>query len=168
MKRNAKRKSEVRELKGANLARHRANCSVCAHEDSDEMDRDFVSWRSPAAIAVEYGLSDRRVVYRHAHALGLFAKRDRNVRAALARIIEKSGDVDVTAAAVVAAIQAYAKINAQGTWVDRAEHVNLNEMFDRMSKQELEKYARDGTLPDWFTQTVSVTSCNSEADENAE
>jgi hypothetical protein len=44
--------------------------------------------RSPAVITEEYGLSDRSSIYRHAHALGLFAKRQRNVRAALERIIE--------------------------------------------------------------------------------
>ena len=150
----------------ASIMRHRKNCSVCAHEDHEEINLEFVAWRSPAAIAVEYGLSDRRVIYRHAHALGLFAKRDRNIRAALARIIEKSGDVDVTAAAVVAAIQAYAKINSQGLWVDRSEHVNLNELFERMSRDELEKYATTGELPAWFTQTISVTGCNSEDGEN--
>lgn len=50
--------------------------------------------------------------------------------------------------------------------MDRSEHVNLNELFERMSKDELEKYARDGTLPAWFTQTVSVTGCNGEGGED--
>jgi hypothetical protein len=58
--------------------------------------------------------SDSASVYRHAHALELFQKRQRNVRAALERIIEKAGEVDVTASAVVAAVQAYAKINSAG------------------------------------------------------
>ena len=164
----AKLKKEKPEPTASSIMRHRKNCSVCANERHDEIDRDFVAWRSPIAIATEYGLSDRRVVYRHAHALGLFPKRDRNIRAALAHIIEKSGDVDVTAAAVVAAIQAYAKINAQGLWVDRSETVNVNELFDRMSKDELEKYARDGELPGWFTQTASVTACNTQEGENVE
>ena len=35
-------------------------------------------------------------------------------------------------------------------------NVNLNELFERMSKDELECYARDGKLPDWFTETVSI------------
>jgi hypothetical protein len=86
-------------------------------------------------------------VYRHAHAVGLFPRRQRNVRTALGRIIEKAGEVDVTAAAVVAAIQAYSKINAAGQWVERSEHVNLNELFERMTRQELETYAQDGSLP---------------------
>jgi hypothetical protein len=73
------------------------------------------------------------------------------------KIIEQAGDVEVTSSAVVAAIQAYSKINAQGQWVDRSEHLNMNELFERMSVEEKESYAREGKLPDWFTQTVGAT-----------
>ena len=139
------------------LGRHRRNCTVCSHAKCAEIESDFVSWRSPGAIAQEYGLADRASVYRHAHALGLFPKRQRNVRAALERIIEKAGEVEASAAAVVAAVQAYSKINATGQWVDRSEHVFLNDLFDRMTLQELEVYARDGSLPTWFTDTVNET-----------
>ena len=95
------------------LARHKRTCSVCAHKQREEVENAFISWRSPTAIVQEFGLSDRASVYRHAHALGLFEKRQRNVRAALERIIEKAGEVDVTASAVVAAVQAYANVAAQ-------------------------------------------------------
>jgi hypothetical protein len=61
----------------------------------------------------------------------------------------------------VAAVQAYSKINATGQWVDRSEHVYLNELFERMTQQELEAYARDGSLPTWFTDTVSMTETGS-------
>jgi len=88
-------------------------------------------------IAQEYGLAGRASVYRHAHALGLFQKRQRNVRAALERIIEKAGEVDVTASAVVAAIQAYAKINSAGEWIDRTETVSLNQLFDHFRSGDL-------------------------------
>ncbi|HEX7729875.1 MAG TPA: hypothetical protein VF392_12610 [Terracidiphilus sp.] len=108
-------------------------------------------------IAEEYGLADRASVYRHAHALGLFPKRQRNIRAALERIIERAESVDVTASAVVAAIGAYAKINAAGEWIDRTETVSLNDLFDRMSTQELEAYAQTGALPEWFKGTVGAT-----------
>jgi hypothetical protein len=124
---------------------------VCRHMKCAEIETDFVTWRSPAAIAKEYELSDRSSIYRHAHALGLFPKRQRNVRAALERIIEKAGEVEVTAAAVVAAVQVYSKLNAAGQWIDRSETVDLNELFDRMTREELEAYAHDGTLPGWFT-----------------
>ena len=68
----------------------------------------------------------------------------------LEKIIEQAGDVKVNAAAVVSAIQAYAKINAQGQRIDRSETINLNKLFDSMTRDELEVYARDGTLPKWF------------------
>ena len=78
------------------------------------------------------------------------------VRAALERIIEQAGEVDATAAAVVAAIQAYSKINAAGQWVERTEHVNLNELFDRMTREELEAYAKEGALPGWFESATGA------------
>jgi hypothetical protein len=79
----------------------------------------------------------------------------------LERIIEKAGEVDVTASAVVAAVQAYAKINAAGEWIDRTETVSLNQLFDRMSTQELEAYAQTGALPGWFKATVGATVVDS-------
>jgi hypothetical protein len=145
-----------------NRSRHEKFCTMCKHPKREEMECDFVNWRSPAEIAKQYRLSDRGTVYRHAHVFGLFAKRRRNVRPALEHIIERAGAVEVSAASVVAAVQAYAKINAQGQWVDRNETVNLNELFDRMSQDELETYARDGSLPAWFSQHVAATGEDSE------
>jgi hypothetical protein len=142
---------------GVSIGRHQRACSVCGHAQREEIEGAFISWRSPGAIAEEYGLADRASVYRHAHAFGLFAKRQRNIRAALERIIEKAGEVDVTASAVVAAVQAYSKINAAGLWIDRTEQVNLNDLFDRMSTGELDEYARNGTLPTWF-EAAAVTA----------
>jgi len=145
------------------LGRHSKQCSVCNHEKRDEIEREFIAWRSPAAIAGDYGLSDRATVYRHAHALDLFEKRQRNVRAALERIIEQAGEVSVNASAVVAAIQAYAKINSLGRWIERSEHLNLNELFARMSADELEAYAKDGKLPEWFVSAAGSGGADSEA-----
>ena len=156
----------TRSNKPVNLGRHKRNCSVCAHEKCAEIEADFIDWKSPALIAEEFGLADRMNVYRHARALGLFEKRRRNVRAALEKIIEKAGEVEVTSSAVVAAVQAYAKINADGQWIDRSEHVSLNDLFDRMTREELDAYIKNGTLPAWFTQTVGVTPTHSREDEN--
>jgi hypothetical protein len=149
--------------KPVNRGRHARNCSICSHGEREHIEADFIAWRSPAVITEEYGLADRASVYRHAHALGLFQKRQRNIRAALERIIEKAGEVEVTSSAVVAAVQAYAKINAAGQWVDRSEHISLNDMFDRMTKEELTEYAETGALPGWFsTATLSATTDNSD------
>src|SRR6266478_3635163 len=147
------------ELKNpVNLGRHAAVCKICTHTQREEIERAFINWESPAAITKQYGLRNRASVYRHAHALGLFPKRQRNVRAALEKIIERAGEVDVTAPAVVAAVQAYSKINVAGQWIDRSEHVDLNAIFEKMTAQELEAYAQNGTLPAWFTGTVGATA----------
>src|ERR1035438_8012386 len=114
-----RQKAAQDQSQATSLGRHRRNCTVCSHQKCAEIESDFVSWRSPGATAQEYGLADRASIYRHAHALGLFPKRQRNVRAALERIIEKAGEVEAIAAAVVAAVQAYSKINSNGQWVDR-------------------------------------------------
>jgi hypothetical protein len=144
------------------LGRHKRTCSVCRHAQRTEIESAFIGWRSPVDIAEDYGLADRASVYRHAHALGLFEKRRRNIRAALERIIEKAGEVDVTASAVVAAVQAYSKINAAGEWIDRTETTSMNALFDRMSSQELEAYAQTGELPGWFRATVGATEGDSQ------
>ncbi len=123
---------------------------IWAHTQREEIEADFVAWRSPAMMTAEYGLADRTSIYRHAHALGLMQKRRKNIRAALEKIIERADGVEATAAAVVAAVQAYAKINAAGEWVDKTETVSMNQLFDRMSPEELEHYAQTGTLPTWF------------------
>ena len=83
--------------KPVSLGRHKRHCTICAHPQCEEIERDFINWKSPSAITTEYGLGDRTTVYRHAHALDLFTKRGRNVRAALEKIIERVGEVDVTA-----------------------------------------------------------------------
>jgi len=51
--------------------------------------------RCPAAMAKQYKLANRASIYRHAHAVGLFPQRERNVKAALEKIIERAGDVEV-------------------------------------------------------------------------
>ena len=147
------------------LVRHKAKCGICAHPQLEEIEQEFLSWSSPKQIAADFSIS-RDSVYRHARATGLMTKRQTNVRAALERIIEQAGEVEVNANAVVAAIGAYAKINARGQWVERSETVNLNELFDRMTRSELDNYARDGTLPAWFPkEAMSVSSTGSEASE---
>ncbi len=158
--------TQPRASKPVSLGRHSRNCSVCAHKNREEIEREFINWTGATAIAKQFALADRTAVYRHAHAFGLFARRQRNIRAALEKIIERAGEVEVTSAAVVTAVQAYAKINTQGQWIDRSEHVNLNELFDRMTSEEMETYATEGTLPAWFKLAVSATPLDSQEGEN--
>jgi hypothetical protein len=36
------------------------------------------------------------------------------------------------------------------------EHTRLREAFERMGREELEAYARDGVLPEWFPKDETV------------
>lgn len=75
-----KQNKDTQAKKSVSPGRHEQNCGICKHEERESIERDFVGWRSPATIAEEYQLSNRATVYRHAHALGLFVKRQRNIR----------------------------------------------------------------------------------------
>jgi hypothetical protein len=139
-----------------NSGRHEAKCTICSHSNREEIEQTFVNWISPTRIAQDHSVT-RDSIYRHARALNLMEKR-RNVRAALERIIENAGEVEVNAAAVVSAVATYAKINSRGELVERTEAVNLNALFERMTLAELERYAKSGVLPDWFTQATNATT----------
>jgi hypothetical protein len=145
--------------------RHVRDCKVCNHKEREAIEQEWTSWGDTTQIAKDYSLS-RNSIYRHAEMVGLFVKRERNIRAALGRIIEKAGSVDVTSASIVAAVQAYAKINANGEWVDRVEHVDLKVVFDRMSRDELELYAKNGTLPPWTKEFLGATPMQAIAEEH--
>lgn len=138
------------------VARYERECQICAHAHREEIEEAFVSWESASRIARTYNLGIR-ALYRHARALSLFPKRDRNIRAALARIIERGANVRVTAGVVVQACAVFAKINAAGLCIDPRETLNVNDLFDRMSRAELEAYAQKGELPAWFSQSVGGT-----------
>ncbi len=138
---------------GGNINLHAGKCSICGHAQREDIERDFLAWQSPKEIVKEYRLGNRAAVYRHAHAFRLMEKRYLNLRAALARIIERAGEVPVTAWSVVAAVRACAKINARGKWVEREEPNQMRDLLDGMTQEELLAYAEQGTLPQWFHGT---------------
>jgi len=41
------------------VGRHAAECKICSHEHREEIERDYVNWRSPASIAKQFGLKNR-------------------------------------------------------------------------------------------------------------
>lgn len=148
--------SQPKAAERPSLGRHAVNCRICAHPRRQEIEEDFVAWRSPKQIAKDYGLADRSSVYRHAHALNLFPRRRRNVRAPLESLIERADDVKVNASAVIAAIQALSKINARGEWIEPDERLWLHDLFDRMKPEEYEAYAEDRILPKWFREDIAA------------
>lgn len=153
-----KSKAQFRVVPVTDSARHEASCSICRHRERQGIERSFIAWESASKIAREYKVNVH-ALYRHVKALNLFPQRNRNIRWALRWIIEKGMTLRrVTPAVVVQAIAVFARINSRGQLIERRETVNLNELFDRMSNSELDAYARDGSLPEWFTRTVGVTT----------
>lgn len=151
-----------------NFVSHKAHCTICAHPQLENIEQKFLRWESPARIAAEHKLRDRSAVYRHAHAVGLFSQRDRNLRAALGRLIERIDDVKPTASAVVQAIGLYARINTRGELIERDDQVGIHELFEKMSHDEFAAYAMEGTLPTWFPRVKKADSPQvTRGDENA-
>jgi hypothetical protein len=148
-----------------NQGRHEAQCSICNHVQREEIEQQFLRWTSPDKIVETFGIC-RDSIYRHARAFDLLEPRRRNVRFALERIIERAGDVEVNANAVVSAVAAYSKINTNGQWIDRRETIDMNEMFARMTNDEMDRYATKGELPEWFTSVVGATAKDSQVGKN--
>jgi hypothetical protein len=112
-------------LDSRDLERHATRCTICKHPQLDEIEREFVSWTSVPEIVKEFSIPERSSVYRHARAAGLFEKRDRNIKLALGKIVERAGEIMPNANAIVAAAVALAKINADGRYVERREVLSL-------------------------------------------
>jgi hypothetical protein len=148
-------------MKPMSIGRHKKHCKVCSHSQKAEIEQEWLDWGDTNRIASDYGLS-RDSIYRHAHALGLYDRRRKNLRRALEKLIERGEMVPLTANAMVAAIQVLAKINSNGQLIDRSEVVDLSKLFERMSMAELTNYAEKGILPNWFTSALSATPNYSE------
>jgi hypothetical protein len=112
--------TEILEAQEQDLARHRRLCEVCKHPACSLIQEAFLQWTSPEVIMRKYGLKSRATIYHHAHALKLFAQRDRTLRFALGHIIEQADRVNVTARDVIQAAYTYAHVNDDGMWVQPA------------------------------------------------
>jgi len=99
-------------------------------------EQDFLTWKSPDKMAETFGVS-RDSIYRHARAFDLLEPRRRNVRFALERIIERAGEVEVNANAIVAAVSTYAKLNAHGQWIDRREAIDRKQSLESRCQMPL-------------------------------
>jgi hypothetical protein len=100
------------------IERHEAKCTICNHEDREEIDEDFVHWLNPYRIAARYTLHDRSAVYRHARATGLYELRRTHMQFILEHVLEQVEDVDVTAHSIIRALRAYGRVSATGQWTE--------------------------------------------------
>jgi hypothetical protein len=117
------RRGKTPDPKPPDRARHRRRCAICGAKCQQEIEDAFVSWESVDIIAENYGIC-RRSVYRHAHAFGLFVRRDRNIRRALGLLSHRADKVrDVSADSIIRAVEIFAHINQRGEWRTPPAHV---------------------------------------------
>jgi len=155
--RKKKKAAQFRVVPVSDLTKHQTFCAICQHPQRESIEHEYAETREAIArIAKEYRLN-RRSVYRHARFTGLLEKRMQNLHAALDQIIEKGLSERRVRPVVVQAIAVKARINARGQWVSRSETVNLNELFEKMTPEEVSAYAERGELPDWFRQVIGDT-----------
>lgn len=104
------------------LARHSRKCAICNHPERATIEEEFVRWAEPAGIVEEYELPARSSLYLHAHATGLLARRNQNLRGVAERIMEYVDSAEVKGNTVLRAMRIYASITEDGRWREPARH----------------------------------------------
>ncbi len=151
---------------GVNLGRHQSQCTICSSPWRQAIEEAFIGWGSTELIGKQYHIS-RDAQYRHAHAFGLFGKRQRNIRMAYERIIERADFTPMNGSVIVSAMKAYDKINSAGQGTEPVQGTNPKELLERMSKEEREALVQDGSLPDWFSNGIGATPSDGQEGERA-
>ena len=146
----------VKESRSVNLGRHKAQCTICRHPNCQEIEEYWIDWGHISHIECLYHVSGD-AMFRHAHALDLFGKRRKNITRALEHIIEKVEGTSPSASAVVSAIKAYVKLNSSGQGTEQAQGTDPKKLLERMSQVERDAFARDGSLPEWFSSSTNGT-----------
>ncbi|HEV2297401.1 MAG TPA: hypothetical protein VGR72_02660 [Candidatus Acidoferrales bacterium] len=105
------------------LARHRRKCVVCNHADREEIEEQFIQWRHPGDIANDFQIEEARYIRRHAQAVGLYARRRENYLFTLENLLERGDEIELTAAAYIKAVRAYACMCDTVRWTEPAIRV---------------------------------------------
>ncbi len=146
-----------------NPNRHARDCRICRHPRREQIERESGCGRCRCHKLLRPIVWNRSTVYLHASSFGPSSKRARKIaKSALANFIERCNRVRPSAAALVSACVALSKINAEGQTIDRVSVSSLNHAFDRFTRGELERFAAEGVLPEWYREAVSETPNASE------
>lgn len=129
---------------------HKEWCPVCQHAEIKTIKEMFERWISPNRIGRLFNMRASYIRY-HADIFGWTKRRAESLKTRLERILEDEYTAPLSAAHVIQAAQLYAQLNEQGKMSPQQVHLtNMNELFERMTKEELLAYAEQGTLPAWF------------------
>ena len=92
------------------LTRHKRRCSICHRPDRQQIDAAFLRWRSPREVVENFHLSHHSLLYRHAHATGLFVRRERMLGHSLERILEQADNSILTVGTIIRACRAQSRL----------------------------------------------------------
>jgi hypothetical protein len=130
----------------ATLKYHQIKCGICNHPDRDAIEEAFLGWIRPGELAREFELGHRTVVYRHAHALGLFKKRAYNARFALGLLLEQSDVVKPTGNEIIRAVRAFSCIDEYGKWTDPPRRLIVTHLDAKGNGLPADKVSSDWRL----------------------
>lgn len=150
------------------LARHKAQCSICASPYCQAIEEAFLNWQSCAWVAKQSGVT-RDAIYRHAHAFDLFRKRRRNVLRCAENLLERA-DTHIpsyTLSGVVSLMQLYLKLIKEEEKAEAAQSPNLVEQLRQMAQEEREAFARDGSLPEWLLRAIGATPADTQGEKES-
>ena len=102
--------------------RHGRKCTICSDPYCDEIEELFLDWRDPSSIASEMGVPVR-TIYRHAHATGLYAKRQGKLRSVLDRLLEGAESAQINGDCIIRAVRAYACLGRNNKWTEPSSNV---------------------------------------------
>jgi len=97
--------------------RHSRKCAICNHPERDAIDEAFLHWATGPGIVNDYKLPSLSCLYRHVHAVGLWRRRRKTVRSALARIIERARDTRPSVRDIIRAVEICARFRDDGAYV---------------------------------------------------
>jgi hypothetical protein len=120
--------------------RHARKCIICRHPQRDAIEREFLAWTSPASIAERFGLYDRRPIYRHAHATGLFRRRARRIAASLEGALAHASTICPIPQVIVRAVELYAQLRDIGVGSSRAVPRPLARRLSRLQPSESNRH----------------------------
>ncbi|MFZ0638358.1 MAG: hypothetical protein WAN10_10990 [Candidatus Acidiferrales bacterium] len=145
-KNSAKPKS--RTASAPDFERHCRKCKICNHPDRETIEELFINWHTPQSIRSEFAIYhpfDWCAVYRHARAVGLYAKRSNNLRAVLDLLLEGVTNVSPTAHGIIAAVRAYSCLTEANQWVEPEKRVHI---VNRVYRHDLPAEAGLPAVPD--------------------
>jgi hypothetical protein len=120
---------ERRPAKPIEMKRHVSHCTICKHPERAAIDQAFLHWWPIADLAYHFKLGNRLVVYRHAHALGLFETRRARTQHALGYMIEQAQTVTPTGDCIIRAIRALSCLDENGRWHEPRKEVLIMHQY---------------------------------------